>query len=115
VTAAALQRLPALATAWEQRWGLLQGMYAALPVSYVRARAAFALALELWQETGDAATVASLVCECVYILDQSNAGPWLAPALLGELGYQVRPAAPCGHHSSGPTDWSFVCMHGFAS
>ena len=68
---------------------VLRPLYAALPACYLRARAAFAMALEMLQETGDSDTCERLVFECLFILDQSGVTSWLAPALAGELGFQV--------------------------
>jgi len=88
----AFQRLPRIVTSCPDRLAVLRPLYAALPPCVLRARAAFAMGLEMLQDAGDADACERLLFEAVYILDQSDAAPWLVPALEGELGYQVRPA-----------------------
>jgi len=101
----AFQRLPRIVTSCPDRLAALRPLYTALPSCVLRARAAFAMGLEMLQDAGDADACERLLFEAVYILDQSDAAPWLVPALEGELGYQVRPATasvwlrPKTHHA----------------
>ena len=87
---AAFQRLPLLATSWTARMATLQELYTRLPVCLLRARAAFAMALELVMEEGSNDEGEWLAFESLWLLDQSTAAPWLAGALGGSLGFGVR-------------------------